>query len=375
MDSRTGRWLRIKESEARDKVGHAIRKAIQRLEETRPKTIARLKNQYAASSALAQPTAQPAAAQPAAQPAQSSTSRSQEGGAASSKTSYQIKGGETSQSDRSSTQQPKLLRAPGGVPILASRHGDSSEERGNHSRPGPSSSALVAGLGNAALQQRLLPPHHHLHLLNRSSAQLALPGGGGDLLSGTNLSSRNLPLSASQLVTQRLWAQQNHHALPGVPSPYEQSIFGHSLHPRSSGQQHSSLGRSMGGSSESAKQARQDSLIIKVLQQREQESRRLKELEYARRLVLMEGGLVLPGLTGGTQLTGGQHHHQQGRTANIPGRMTSLNATLQHQSASRAKQETSQTHSEYSLLVGLLASSQNNGDARKQDTPPQRRRG
>jgi hypothetical protein len=45
-DDRTGRWFRIKESEARDKVGHAIRKAVQRLEETKPKLAARLKKEY-----------------------------------------------------------------------------------------------------------------------------------------------------------------------------------------------------------------------------------------------------------------------------------------------------------------------------------------
>jgi hypothetical protein len=338
-DSRTGRWLRIKESEARDKVGHAIRKAIQRLEDTRPKTIERLKNRHAAIAV--------------AQPAQHFASSSQQEGGTSSKRSDQIKGGEPSESDRSS-KEPTLRR--GDVPI--DRKGD-SKQRGNQSRPG---SVYVLGLENAALQQRLLPPPH-LDLLNHSS-RLASPGGGGDPLSRTNMMSRNFPLSASQqlAVAQRLLAQQNHHALPGIPSPYEQSlVFGHSLN-GSSGQQHSSpLGRSMRVGSESVKQAQQDSLIIKVLQeqQREQESRRIKQLECARRLIL-EGGL-LPGLTGGVQQTGGQRQqHHQGSTSNIP-MMPSLNATLQHQSGSRAKQETSQTHhSEHALLLRLLASSQQN---------------
>jgi hypothetical protein len=42
-DPSTGRWFRIKDLEARDKVGHAIRKAVQRLEETKPKLATRLK--------------------------------------------------------------------------------------------------------------------------------------------------------------------------------------------------------------------------------------------------------------------------------------------------------------------------------------------
>eukprot|EP00934_Nitzschia_sp_Nitz4_P005686 Nitzschia sp. Nitz4//scaffold2_size372955//170467//171643//NITZ4_000420-RA/size372955-snap-gene-0.80-mRNA-1//-1//CDS//3329546769//5676//frame0 len=45
-DPSSGRWFQIKESEARDKVGHAIRKAVQRLEDTKPKLAARLKKEY-----------------------------------------------------------------------------------------------------------------------------------------------------------------------------------------------------------------------------------------------------------------------------------------------------------------------------------------
>jgi len=52
-DERTGKWFRIKESEARDKVGHAIRKAVQRLEDTKPKLAARLKREYSATTAKA----------------------------------------------------------------------------------------------------------------------------------------------------------------------------------------------------------------------------------------------------------------------------------------------------------------------------------
>jgi hypothetical protein len=52
-DEHTGRWYRIKESEARDKVGHAIRKAVQRLEDTQPKLFARLRKEYSAKVAKA----------------------------------------------------------------------------------------------------------------------------------------------------------------------------------------------------------------------------------------------------------------------------------------------------------------------------------
>jgi hypothetical protein len=45
-DERTGRWYRIKDSEARDKVGHAIRKAVQRLEDTKPAKAARLRKEF-----------------------------------------------------------------------------------------------------------------------------------------------------------------------------------------------------------------------------------------------------------------------------------------------------------------------------------------
>lgn len=45
-DTRTGRWYRIKDNEARDKVGHAIRKAVQRLEETKPKLAARIRKEH-----------------------------------------------------------------------------------------------------------------------------------------------------------------------------------------------------------------------------------------------------------------------------------------------------------------------------------------
>ncbi|KAL3909835.1 MAG: hypothetical protein SGILL_007927, partial [Bacillariaceae sp.] len=48
-DERTGRWYKIKDSEARDKVGHAIRKAVQRLQDTQPKLAARLRKEYAPS--------------------------------------------------------------------------------------------------------------------------------------------------------------------------------------------------------------------------------------------------------------------------------------------------------------------------------------
>jgi hypothetical protein len=45
-DEGTGRWYRIRESEARDKVGHAIRKAVQRLEDTKPKLASRLRKKF-----------------------------------------------------------------------------------------------------------------------------------------------------------------------------------------------------------------------------------------------------------------------------------------------------------------------------------------
>lgn len=45
-DPSSGRWLRMKDHEARDKVGHAIRKAVQRLEATKPKLAARLKKEF-----------------------------------------------------------------------------------------------------------------------------------------------------------------------------------------------------------------------------------------------------------------------------------------------------------------------------------------
>ena len=48
-DPATGRWFKIKEAEARDKVGHAIRKAVQRLEDTRPKMAERLRKQNSAN--------------------------------------------------------------------------------------------------------------------------------------------------------------------------------------------------------------------------------------------------------------------------------------------------------------------------------------
>jgi hypothetical protein len=54
-DSATGRWYRIKDSEARDKVGHAIRKAVQRLEETKPKLAARIKKDYMDTVSSSQP--------------------------------------------------------------------------------------------------------------------------------------------------------------------------------------------------------------------------------------------------------------------------------------------------------------------------------
>jgi len=52
----TGRWYRIRDSEARDKVGHAIRKAVQRLEETKPKLAARLKQEGGYASRRAEAT-------------------------------------------------------------------------------------------------------------------------------------------------------------------------------------------------------------------------------------------------------------------------------------------------------------------------------
>jgi hypothetical protein len=45
-DHLTGRWHRITDAEARDKVGHAIRKAVQRLEEAKPKHAARIRKDH-----------------------------------------------------------------------------------------------------------------------------------------------------------------------------------------------------------------------------------------------------------------------------------------------------------------------------------------
>jgi hypothetical protein len=56
-DTDNGRWYIIKDSEARDKVGHAIRKAVQRLEDTRPKLAARLKRGHLSSVSSSSSTA------------------------------------------------------------------------------------------------------------------------------------------------------------------------------------------------------------------------------------------------------------------------------------------------------------------------------
>lgn len=53
-DSKTGRWFKLNDWEARDKVGHAIRKAAQRMEDTKPKLVARLKREYATNPVSAQ---------------------------------------------------------------------------------------------------------------------------------------------------------------------------------------------------------------------------------------------------------------------------------------------------------------------------------
>ena len=50
-DSTSGRWYKIKDSEAKDKCGHAVRKAVQRLEDTKPKLAARIKEEYMAKPA------------------------------------------------------------------------------------------------------------------------------------------------------------------------------------------------------------------------------------------------------------------------------------------------------------------------------------
>jgi hypothetical protein len=50
-DAASGRWYRIKEAEARDKVGHAIRKAVQRIEDTKPKLAEKLRKESAANLA------------------------------------------------------------------------------------------------------------------------------------------------------------------------------------------------------------------------------------------------------------------------------------------------------------------------------------
>ena len=49
-DETTGRWCKIKDGEARDKVGHAVRKAVQRLEDTKPRLAARLKLEHSSSN-------------------------------------------------------------------------------------------------------------------------------------------------------------------------------------------------------------------------------------------------------------------------------------------------------------------------------------
>jgi hypothetical protein len=50
-DAASGRWYRIREAEARDKVGHAIRKAVQRIEDTKPKLAEKLRKESAANLA------------------------------------------------------------------------------------------------------------------------------------------------------------------------------------------------------------------------------------------------------------------------------------------------------------------------------------
>lgn len=60
-DVKTGRWHIIPDSEARDKVGHAIRKQVQRLQDAKPKLAARLRKEFEEKQTLSETPTKPKA--------------------------------------------------------------------------------------------------------------------------------------------------------------------------------------------------------------------------------------------------------------------------------------------------------------------------
>lgn len=148
-DPINGRWYRIKENEARDKVGHAIRKAVQRLEHTKPKLAAKMKKEFISTQLSLRSSDKD-------EPSVSSSSQTS-GGVAVSKT----------------LQQHKTLEPPT-TTNAAKRNAIIADKMMQDYKAAPSSLERVLGSAlsrqqNSIFQTRNLPP---MPMAARGSAQI-----------------------------------------------------------------------------------------------------------------------------------------------------------------------------------------------------------
>lgn len=170
-DAASGRWYRIKEAEARDKVGHAIRKAVQRLEDTKPKLAEKLRKESVANLA-SQPSS-----------------------------------GASVDSTTSDKQTSETKLAPKKKVVAAEQR-----ERSIISRVAPSflqdANPTRSGLGGTGVLPPLLSPHDAL-----SATQLLA----NDALGRSHFLTGGLGLSASQMAARGFLG-------PNHAGPYEQAL-------------------------------------------------------------------------------------------------------------------------------------------------------
>jgi hypothetical protein len=256
-DTKTGRWHKIKESEARDKVGHALRKVVQILEDTKPKTLERLRKQYAANPrpACASPPDTQTKPKDNDLPDLTNVPSSNSG---QSSESPSLRVARSADDDRSAGNvSPRFMQE------LHWRNQSQADANLLSSQRGP--------FGNVSVTSSLSKSD----AVSRS--QLLSSGSIGQ----SQFFQRNgLPMNSTQIVARRLLAQR---PSASVPTSYD-----HLLGLRGANLNHSMKLEGFKAPEE---------VLLKAIQQ-QQEAKRMNELGYARRLALSEDQRLLSLLPG-----------------------------------------------------------------------------
>jgi hypothetical protein len=315
-DPSTGRWFRIKDLEARDKVGHAIRKAVQRLEETKPKLATRLKKEYTGKQATSLSTTV-------------GTGRHQQVHEAPMKPSPKVKGTKTNEFGQNRKEE---ARKPS--PLLMSHLNSALHSNVSSLLPQRDSTDTLRHVASVSQSRQYNQPHAGLPSTLAAVAAAEASSGVGVARRSPSPTINSRVVEIASLLDQQVAANA---------SLFPLSRYGYSIDPATLMSPSLVAGRNMSSSDAVSTSSPYDQLlalqlheqnrsnnslaIIRALQQQE-EAKLRRDIEYTtRRLAAPVGNIldrILPYMPGRSQVVANSTVHSMGSSGVNPLTMASL---------------------------------------------------